>query len=130
MMTTRFRRWPTYTIQHRSNYRCGLTMGAYHEESTSDAWLSIWIWGNPKYLAERDAIFRLADEGGFDEPWERDTKGWDVLAASRRLVDFGGHEAAGRWLIERLDELNGARVFALIEGFTGHTSGEEGDEDG
>jgi len=127
MITSRFTRWPSFTVQHQTSYRCGATMGVYHEAETNDAWLGIWVWANPRYAVERDRILAVADKG-LSKPWCRDPAQWELLGAYERLTRFDSQDPASRWLIERLDELKAVGMFDAIENLGAGGGSEDGAE--
>jgi hypothetical protein len=101
-LMSRFGTWPSLTVQHRANFKCGVTVGIYEDDGDHAAWLGVWVWAPPKRVAERDTIRELGKK--LPSGWEPDP-GWELLGAYRRLLDFAAHEQGAGWLIERVGEL-------------------------
>lgn len=124
-ITKRFRRWPSYSIEHRTRYPCGLVLGVYQQADAGEALLSLWLWAPPRRIDSRKRILQLADQSKLDS-WKRDTGSWELLRAERRLLDFESHDAASAWLKQRLDELKTVGMYAILEqGDLGDGSGED-----
>jgi hypothetical protein len=104
-------------------------MGAVHGNETDDAWLAFWTWANPRHVIERERILRQADAGGLGHAWIRDTSVWGLLMAKKRLMEFDEHAAATSWLIQRLEELKRAEMFALLSAFGTSADEPEGSAD-
>ncbi len=117
------------TINGNTPYRAGVSAGAYHEPSTNDAWLGIWVWAKPSWFADRDRIFGQADVGGLDPAWERQTSEWELLGRYRRLAEFTSQDDATAWLVERPRELERAEVLALLPKLGVLSAEEEADID-
>lgn len=121
-LVSRFGTWPSFTVQHRASFKCGVTIGIYEDDEDHDAWLGIWIWAPPKRVAERD---RIREQGKtLASGWESDP-GWELLGAHHRLVEFDGHEQATNWLVERVDELAQVGMLQLLSGTGLAPPGEE-----
>lgn len=111
-LVNRFGRWPSYTVQHRAGFKCGCTFGVYHEETTHDAWLGIWIWAAPRRVVERARVADVSKT--LPTPWERDDSSWELLGAYRRLRDFSNQEDSSKWLLDRINELEATGMFKVL----------------
>lgn len=124
-LVSRFGTWPSFTVQHRATFKCGLTIGIYEDDDEHDAWLGVWVWGPPKRVADRDRIRERGKK--LASGWELDA-GWELLGAYHRLLDFENHDGASTWLIERVDELSRAGMFEILSGTGLAPPGEPTDE--
>lgn len=85
-------------------------MGIYHEAADDNAWLGIWMWAPPKRLSEREQIRSAAKS--LPSHWEPDATSWELLGAYQRLLE---PEAATRWFIARIAELEAAGMFRVLD---------------
>lgn len=121
-LVSRFGTWPSFTVQHRASFKCGLTIGIYEVDEDHDAWLGVWVWAPPKRVAERD---RIREQGNkLASRWDFDP-GWELLGAHHRLLEFDDHDQATGWLVERVDELVEVGMLQLLSGTGLAPPGEE-----
>lgn len=123
-IVSRFATWPSYTVQHRASKRCGSAFGLYHEPTTKDAWLGIWIWAASKRIAERSRIREAATK--LPAIWEADATSAELLGAYKRITDFDDYTAASNWLVERIDELRAAGMYPVLDGLGAPDVNEDG----
>ncbi|MBI2390488.1 MAG: hypothetical protein HYV09_12940 [Deltaproteobacteria bacterium] len=102
------------SINSNTRFRAGVSAGVYHEPTTNDAWLGVWVWAKPSWFADRERIFRQAETGALGIEWERCPSDWELLGRYRRLADFASHEEATAWLVDRLRELSDAGLLAVL----------------
>jgi hypothetical protein len=100
----------TFAIASRAGDHAGLGAGLYHEPSTSDGWLGLWLWVNPRRVHERAAIMAKVSGHSWSADWHTDQAEWELFGAYRRLVDLGSHAEGTTWLRERLVEVRDAGV--------------------
>lgn len=124
-ITTRFRRWPTFTVEHQTRYRAGLSVGVYFEDGAG--WLGVWVWAPSKRHVERGCIEDMVPKLPADA-WFLDRSHVELLGAYRRLADFCSSEAASEWATSRVDELAACGFFTLIEGFGQGTEEDDAEE--
>jgi hypothetical protein len=124
-ITRRFRHWPSYSVQHQTGYRCGLSVGVFHDDG--HGWLGAWVWAPSKRVAERAKIEAIAKR--LPVGWEYDAEHVELLGSYRRLSEFNDSSAASAWAVARIDELAAVDLFALIEGFGHETEGEDAEAD-
>lgn len=124
-LINRFGSWPSYTVQHRASFKCGLAIGIYEDDADHVARLGIWIWAAPKRVAERDHIYAVGKKLSGD--WAP-RPGWELLRAQRPLLEFETHEQATRWLVARVVELAQVGMLQLLSGTGPALPGEESGE--
>lgn len=112
-LMSRFSTGRQLSLEHRARYKAGVSMGVYDWEG--EAWLGIWVWCNPRKVAERDSIRALAANVPLSQRWEQDPASWELLGAGKKLVEVPEISAASQWLLDRIGELAAVGMFALIE---------------
>lgn len=123
---SRFATWPSYSVQHRTPYKCGCTIGIYSPTPEESARLSMWVWAPRKALGERDAI--TAKATSLPPPWQLVPESGEMLRADKPLLDFSDHEEASNWLLVRIAELCDSGMFRVFEG-SGAGDAEESPDD-
>ena len=104
-----------FTIAHNVSNHVGISAGAYHEPTTDDAWLGLWVWISPKRVKERQVVAAtVVAAGDWDSEWSAEAVEWQVWGAYRRLTDFADSAAASTWLAEKLGQLRERGVFDLV----------------
>lgn len=68
----------------------------------------------PAQAAFQREIVGLADGASLRSEWRRSFGNWGGLRIEHRLVHLADHEAATRWFIDRLDELEACGVLPKI----------------
>jgi hypothetical protein len=114
-LMSRFSTGKHLSLEHRTGYKAGISMGAYDWEG--DAWLGIWVWCNPRRFAERDSIQALANVSGLGPLWDREPGSWELLNAEKKLLEIPDIYSASQWLMGRITELQTVGMFSLIEQF-------------
>jgi hypothetical protein len=105
----------TLTIANDAGRHAGLSAGLYHDPATGDAWLGLWIWMNPRKVAERRALLDMAPPlSALGDEWHRDEAEWELLGAYRRLVEISTHAEGTSWLRAKLVQLRDAGLLDLV----------------
>jgi len=124
-ITRRFRHWPSYSIQHQTAYRAGLSIGIFHEDG--QGWLGVWVWAPFKRPTERAHIQKLAKL--LPVGWENAPGSAELIGAYKDISEFAGAEEASAWIKGRTNELSAIGMFQLIEGFGREVEQEDVDRD-
>ena len=111
-LVNRFGAGNGFSIQHCTYFKAGIALGAYDWET--DVWLGIWLWCDPRKIAERNKIYAQVQELATKPPWELDLPTWELLGAYVRLADISNADAGAAWFLARIEELEAAAVFSLL----------------